>query len=81
MKISTFEEEKTRRTAIQLCVQTGLTPTKTAKKLKSRERYSCVSRSPVFKLHGSDGRFSDRWADSVQRGQEPYRDVGNVRAA
>lgn len=75
--MATFEEEKARRTAIQFCVQTGMTPIDTYKKLKSTERYSGVSRSLVFKWHS---RFSDGWTDSAQRGRKPYMDVGNLKA-
>ena len=69
--------EKARRTAIQFCVQTGMTPTHTYKKLKCTDRYSGVSRSLVFKWHS---RFNDGWTDSSQRGRKSYMNIGNVEA-
>ena len=75
--MATLKEEKARQTAIEFCVQTGLTPTDTYKQLQSTQRYSCVSRSLVFKWHG---RFSDGWTGSAQRGRKPYMSVGNVKA-
>lgn len=74
--MATLEEEKARRTAIQLCVQTGMTPIDTFKKLKSTERYSGVSRSLVFKWHN---RFRDGWTDSAKRGRKPYMNASNVK--
>ena len=70
-------EEEARRTTIQFCVQTSMTPTDTYKKLKCTDRYSGVSRSLVFKWQS---RFSDGWTDSAQRGWKPYMNVGNIKA-
>ena len=76
--MATLDEEKARRTAIQFCVQTGMTPTDTYKQMRCTERYSGVWRSLVFKWHGRF--FSDGWTDSAQRGWKPYMDAGNVSA-
>ena len=76
--MATLEDEKARRTAIEFCVQTGMTPTDTFKKLKCTERYRGVSRSLVFKWHS---RFSNGWTDSVQRGRKASVSFGNVKAA
>lgn len=75
--MATLEEEKARRTAIEFCVQTRMTPTDTYKQLQSTERYSGVSRSLVFKWHS---RFSSGWTGCAQRGRKPYMSVGNVKA-
>ena len=76
MKMATLEEEETRRTAIQYCVQIGMTPTDNYKELKCTDRNSCVSRGLDFKWHS---RFSDAWTESAQRGRKLYMNVGNVK--
>ena len=48
VKMATLKEMKAHRTAIQFCVQTGMTPIETYKKLKCTDRYSGVSRSLIF---------------------------------
>ena len=75
--MATLEEEKEQRTAIQFCVQTGMTPSDTYKKLKCTDSYSGISQSLVFKCYS---RFSYYWTDSPQRGRKPYINVGNVKA-
>ena len=73
--MATLEGEKARRSAIQFCVQTGITQTDTYKKLKYKGDYSSVSRSLVFEWHS---RFSDGWADSAQLGRKPSMNVVKV---
>ena len=75
--MATLEEEKAQRTAIQFCLQTGMTPLDTYQKLKCTDRYSGISQSLVFKWHN---RFSYYWTDNPQRGRKPYIIVGNVKA-
>ena len=69
MKMATLEEEKARRTAIQLCVQTVMTSNDSFKHLKSINIYSGISRRLVLngmvdleiggqKVHSMDGNHS-----------------------
>ena len=48
MKIATLEEEKSRRTAIQFCVQTVMTSNDSFNHLKNTNIYSGISRNLVL---------------------------------
>ena len=78
MKMVMLEEEKTRLTAIQFCVQTVMTSSDSFKHLKSTNIYSGISRRLVFKWLG---RLRDGWTESTQHGRKPLMNVRNVLSA
>jgi transposase len=75
--MATSDEGAARRTAIQFCVQSGMTPIKTFCQLKSTERYKNVSRALVYKWHG---RFSDGYTENTPRGRPKYKDCRTVKS-
>ena len=78
MKMATLEEEKVRRTAIQFCVQTGMTSNDSFNHLKSIDICGGISRSLVLKCHG---RVRDGWTESTQHRRKPFMNVRNVLSA
>ena len=79
--MATSHEATARRTAIELCVQLGMTPTQTYASLKSTPRYSNVSRSLVFNLHEKIRRGE---STTAVRGRPAYKDskiVDDVKSA
>ena len=59
--MATSEETAAHRSVIRFCVELGLTPAETQKKIFSTERHKTVSRALIYKWHRrySDGLTTD----------------------
>lgn len=75
--MTSLDEDTARRTAIEFCVQGGMTPTQTYTQFQKTERYRSVSKQLVYKWHG---RFTKGVTDIAPRGRPPCKNDGQIRA-